>query len=865
MNINKIVSLKASETEKNKEDKKWFKDIAEYLVPSHAATIEDYSEMKRSYEIVNNDLTGFKTELDEFGTMIGEDIPDDKKETLLPYNKLHNKKNVLIGELLKRTDDTKATLLTAKAVKAKNDKLKEAMQASIEEMIEIEELKTQAKMKGAKPKEVEDLEKNERSQKEPEQLLGSDFLTEWEIFANKAIRYCYASQDVKTKKAESFEDVITADRCIVYSGWKYGKPNIEVINPLYFGFHKAPNVRYIQDGDYAWYKQSITVVDAIQEYSSQLTKSEIEQLSGDTYSNSSKDKRHDAIGGNGEYLQDMQHYREYKTLYDEGTYADKRVGTHQQQGINRSWTQESYVWKTHIEFKAFKEIAFLTYTDEYNEEIQEIVPSNFKVPKDHTVEKFTNDFGELTTRKVWEEEGITFFLETLHIPRKYEVTRLGENIYVDCREVPNQPFNPDNPFSSFELSYKGAVFTDRNTRSISLVQRAIPFQFQYFYIKHIQNRELAKYRAYIQSIDIDQIPDQLGLDEDGEPIRDKLRTYIRTLRKTSLDIYSGSQTSQGGLLPSTRSPGSSGYSLGAAVELLNLQNLLEYVDREISITMGISPQREGAFSDSSNVSDNRQAITQSHHITELYFYKLNEIWKAVLNDWLRNFRHYLKTFFEAHPNKTEHFIHYIMPDGVEELLKITPDVLDHTDIGIWLSNNASDVKYSEMMLQLVHAFAQNAGEGMESVSSILKAITQGSSPEETHKMIKEEAQKQAQRAEASAKAREEAQAKLVQLEIDNREDVQKHELDAIILSEREKRITALAKAEIDATRNQKGNDVNENKTPDALEVAKVKGQAALELEKLRHASVENDKDRAIKLAEMKSKEKIAANKPKPKN
>jgi len=865
MNINKIVDLKIPEVKKYSNDCQWFKDVSEYLVPTYSAVVDNYEKMQMNYEIVNNDLAGFKTQLDNFcsNTMSGEIIPDEHKEELLPYNKLYNKKNVLIGELLKRTDDHKAILMSSNAVKRKNEQLMEALQASINEMLEIEQMKAQMQQQGASNADITEAAKQERSQKEPEELVNANFLTEWEIFYNKAIKYAYFDQDVKTKKAECFEDVIVADRCVIYSGWKYGKPHIEIVNPLYFGFHKSPNTRYIQNGDYAWYKKSITIADALQEYGNQLTEAEIEQLTGETYTTSIRDKRHDVLGKNAEYMRDMQHYREFRTLEEDRAYADKRVGTHQEQGINRNWTQEHYVWRTHIEYKAFREIGFLTYLDDYNEEITEIVDSKFEVPKEHLIEDFYNDFGEKTQRKVWEDEisGRQFSLELLWIPRRYEVTRLGENIYVDCREVPNQPLDIDNPYSNFELSYKGAVFTDRNAQSISKVERAIPFQFQYFYIKHIQNKELAKYRAYIQSIDLDQIPDELGLDEDGEPIRDKVATYLKFLKDTNIDLYSGAQSSHGGLAPATRSPGSTGYSIGAAAELLNLQQLLEFIDREISITMGITPQREGAFSSNSNVTDNRQAITQSHHITEIYFYKLNEIWKAVLNDYLRNFVTYLRNFFKNHPNKKEHFIHYVLPDGTEELLEVTPKMLEHTDLGIWISNNSTDIKYNEMMMQLVHAFAQNAGEGVEAVSSILKAITNGTSPEETHKLIQKEAKKQQDRVTQQQQQMAEAEERKLKMEIEAREDVQKHEIDKILIEQRERRLTELAKAEISSEVIRKGEDVNDNQVPDELEIEKVKQAGELERAKLAHDATQRELDRQVKRQDIKSKEKIARSKP----
>ena len=81
-----------------------------------------------------------------------------------------------------------------------------------------------------------------------------------------------------------------------------------------------------------------------------------------------------------------------------------------------------------------------------------------------------------------------------------------------------------------------------------------------------------------------------------------------------------------------------------------------------------------------------------------------------------------------------------------------------------------------MMINLSHAFAQNAGEGMESVS-IIKAITSGLTANEVHKIIQVEAEKQQKRAQAIQEQQLKTAEKMKQMEIENREDQQAHELE----------------------------------------------------------------------------------------
>ena len=542
---------------------------------------------------------------------------------------------------------------------------------------------------------------------------------------------------------------------------------------------------------------------------------------------------------------------------------DKTVGQSQGNGTNYRYNNTRLLWETHIEFKAFREIIFLTYTDEYNVEITDIVDKDFVIPDNATTTKFINKYGNKSKRYDWVDSltGVAHSAERLWIPRRYEVTRLGQDVYVNYREVPNQPINIDNPYRDFELSYKGRVFTNNNSDSISLVQRATPLVFQYMVVKMIMNRELSKYQGYVTDIDIDQVPDYLELDKDGEHNgKDKLAVWRLYMKKLGLNIYSGSQSADG-RPPATRSPGSRSSMTGNATELIALSQLLDYIDREIGMAMGISPQREASFSQGSNVADNRQAITQSHHITEPYFFMHSQVWKSALNEWLRMFRLYCKQIFESTPGKKEHFIEYIMPNGAKELLRVTPEILDHEDIGIFLSNSGQDQFYRDTMIQLVHAFGQNAGEGMEVVSSMVKAISNGDSPEEIHKMIGLEASRQQERQAQIEEMQSKRAQENEQRQTEWREDEQAHDLDMID----RKGEWDMKEAAIDVYKHQDDLNQDQDGIPDPIEAAMAMHQIQkenIELgqknKELAIAEKKNADDAALKREEIAVKKKQAS-------
>lgn len=826
-NKNPVFNLKVSESEKYANDKQWFKDYMNYVVPAYSTVVEDYNEMRLAYEVYNDNLEGFKKELDKFCNSMGENI-GQIEEDVIPFPILHNQVNIIKGENIKRNNNFKVLLLSVKAIKDKDTQLLEALKASVEEKVKIEIEKVELQLQGATPEQIKQYEEEVRTQQSPEDLLNKEFQSEWEIFYNRGLKYCYQDQNVVMLQDETIQDVLTSDRCFVYSGWRFGKPYLEVRNTMYCGFDKSPNEMFTHKADYFWYKKPITIADVYTNYGNLLSEEELGRLGTFSIGNNYRiDKRH-GLGPNSGLVFDHTAEEVFTDLSNTRGryYEDKTVGTHQGQGVQRRYNNERLIWETHIEFKAFRRLIFITYYDEYNNEITVILPESFEIPKSAKKEKFVNKWGEMSEKYTWisENTGDEYTAEVLWIPRKYEAIRLEDDIYPIIREVPYQSTDIEQPFSSFSLSTFGAIFTNRNAKSISLLQRAIPSYFQLLYLKHVQNREISKYQGYIQSVDVDQIPQKLGMDINGDIIRDPVATWTLYRKQTGIDFYSGTQTTQGGLPPATRSPGSSGYILGTASEIYQLQQVIEMVKIEIGMAMGISPQRQASFSNNSNVSDNQQAIVQSHHITEPYFFYHSLIWKYALEDYLKNFRTYCQNLYERTGENP--MFHYLLPDGTRELFEVTPKMLEMHSFGLYATNGGQDQKYLEMMLNASHAFAQNAGEGIEEVSTIIKAITTGASPEETHKLIQIQAQKQQDRAMQMEQMKLKVQEEYAQRQIENREDEQAAKLEQIRL----KGEYDLEKARISASGF--GADVNEDNIPDVFQQEEFQHKRNIDLQKL---------------------------------
>jgi hypothetical protein len=489
-------------------------------------------------------------------------------------------------------------------------------------------------------------------------------------------------------------------------------------------------------------------------------------------------------------------------------------------GTNRRYNTDRLISKTYIQFKAYVDLILYTYTNDYGNEVSEFVPGNFEIPKDAVKVTHKDRWGKDTHRWEWIDDfGNPAYAEKLSVPRRFEATRYASDLIVDYREVPNQPLSIDNPFD-FELGIKGKIFTNLNSEPISLVERAISPFLQYQFIKLLQNRELAKYEGYIKNIDASQIPDYLAHDENGEPLYegvDKLAIWRYFRRKLGESYYDPNLASTGSLMNNQKTVPVTAEAAGNFAELVNMQNMLSLIDREIGIQMLVPPQAEGIFEPYSNVSDNQKALDQGYTMAEEYYSVHNEVWRSVLNEYLHQFRIAYQRFFEENPDTTETSLAYITPEGTKELLTITPELLKHEEMGVFITDTTYSESYRRWMTSQLQAIAQNAGEGTVLLSELVMALSRGESPETVHKMIVIADKKQQKRLQEMEKMKQEAAVRQLE-EIRKHEELKHvHKLEQIdTTKEHDKEIKALDIFKFTQDKNQ-----DQDGVPDYLEAMKL--------------------------------------------
>ena len=806
------INLKADN--KNKE---WFEKIRDSIITASSTTgsqTEMYRRYKKFYELLNNDISLFQDEIKKICNPLGEfgEIEDELK----PYNKLKNKLEVLNGEVLSRPNNHKIVLLSVKAIREKNEELYQKILQNVDEDLQLEIRKRRAQLEGAPQEEVQQIIEQQRQRLTPKDLNYKNFLSELEIHKSRVLQYALIKEEVREKKVKSLKHLYTTDHHILYNGFRFNRPYISIINPLFVEYDCVDR----DLGKAEWFREygEMSATQFLTHYAPLIKDKEVFkklcELSGLS----------------------AEHYESYlvnpTTNRFEAT-VELLGGTEQQEHDFNPTKRglDNHLKFTNTEFKAFRKVIFYTYTNEYGDPVTvmfdgdaDIIPTTAQEIK-YTDESFIDE-----RQFVWSDEFGEYKASILYVPRRYEMVEIEDELVL-YREVPFQPDNIDNPYLEFSLSYKGIVVSGDNALPQSLVENAVPYLFQIYAVKLLENKEFSAYQSFERHVDVSQIPDELELDSEGNKIKDidKISANEIIARKTRTRLYDGGQATVGGLVPTTRGAGVNIQQMGNAQELLIFQNLIQSLDLELGLALGIPPAREAQALPGTNVTDNRQSLIQSSLTTQIYFYYLDYVWNKALDEYLYMFDVSIKRQFESDPMLKTLMFEYVLPDGTKELLEITPKQVSPGSVGLFVLEG-NDKMYIDYILNNIHPISQNRGEGADIVSNVVKMISNGRSAEEIDKAVKMYADEQRQRVEEAQKRDQEGQIAL----LEKQKELLKYQSDL----EKEKNI-AIEKErnlgrEIEAQRFALAKDIDQDGKNDdnTIKMYEIDTRAELEREKM---------------------------------
>ena len=435
----------------------------------------------------------------------------------------------------------------------------------------------------------------------------------------------------------AFRDMLITDREFWHFNMKEDDYDLELWNPLLTFYHKSPDIRYISQGNWVGKMDMMSVSDVIDKYGWMMTQDQLESLEA-IYPVRSAGYAVQGYQNDGTYYDPTRShewntqmpslaYRQFTSLYD------TKFGTGDIVEWILSDSEDTIDFgKSHllrvsqIYWKSQRKVGHLTKITEEGETIQDVISEEYKVtdkPMYNTsiYKEKTKDnliFGEhidwIWINEVW--GGIKIGPNRpafwgMNNPGGINPIYLGLNGGKPGR-VPFQ-FKGDTTLYGCKLPVEGAVFGDRNTRSISLVDLMKPYQIGY----NIVNNQIA-------DILVDELGTVIMLDQNSLPRHsmgedwgknNMAKAYVAMKNFQMLPLDTSITNTENALNFQHYQV----LNLEQTNRLLSRVNLAGYFKNQAFEVIGLNPQRMGQTIAQQTATGVEQAMNASYAQTEQYF------------------------------------------------------------------------------------------------------------------------------------------------------------------------------------------------------------------------------------------------------
>jgi len=803
-------------TEKEKKDESWIKNTMDYFAnKAYAEYVKNRDTFVKNYDLVKGILhqEDFYQEPDvkSFTDMLEADLalPAYVKH----YSIVTTPINELIGEISKRPDtyrvkafddDSQSEELQFKTETLQNFIMAQAKQKIIEKIT----------MSGQEMPEEEEIQQMTIEQVKDQLDSYTSVAEKW---ANHILTCQKAEFNLKEKSEDAFRDLLISAReyyHIYEDNSKLGF-NIEVANPKNTWFLSTPDRKYISDptgraqSAYAAGTVQVMELSEIIESIPDITKEEIDHLRSSLQDYGLINVRESNLGNpNAPEGIDSVNYDTYDPLVlqtrmmIESEMKENNDGLKDFLGLTNNVSSFGYKY---VVVRAYwiskKKIGKLIYLDELGNEQSTLVDENYKS-------------GTMPTQQS---------LEWGWINQWYQGIKIGPDIYHI------KPFNLLN-----YCPIIGTVHEVKNTEARSLVDIMKPFQVIYNVCMNQLFKLLEKEVGKVQLMSLRHIP----IPKDGDA-QDALDIWEMEARNRGVVFIDDSPENM-------KSPSSfnqfTALDLTRTQEIQSRYTLAQQLKAECWELIGMSKQRMGAVSASESATGTNTAMQQSYSQTEPLFvaheYVLGQLYQAIVDAAL-----YVES---AKPQST---LSYITGEGESAFVQVNGSDLSLRDLKEFLTKRPEDTQMFNELRQLSQAIIQNGGTLYDVVE-----LYSSKSQRDLKKTFKDLRDRQiAQQDQAQQLQQQQQQAQEQQAQAQQQFLIQQHE-EQLAHDDYQKELDRLSKekiAIIQATGfgNVPSEDINENTIPDVLEMSK-----------LTHEQDKAAKDYGLKMADIQSKNKQAADK-----
>jgi hypothetical protein len=526
------------------------------------------------------------------------------------------------------------------------NEIMEAKRADLEDaLVKAAEQKLMAKMveMGADMNDPEVQKKlspeNIKTLPEIQEFYSKNYISLAEQWAEKQLAVDEERFKLDELEERAFEDVLITDREFWHFQMLEDDYNIELWNPVLTFYHKSPDVRYISQGNWVGKIEMLTAADIIDKYGWVMSQEQLESIEA-IYPVRSAGYPIQGYQNDGTYYDATRshewntnrpslEYRQFTSMYDNFVYNGGDIinwimgesEDYYDMGTAHMLRVTTAYWKSQ------RKVGHLTKIDEDGSVTTTIIDENYSV-----VDKPMYD---TTFFKNKTKDNLVFgeHIDWIWINQVWGGVKIGPNMpswwgmqnpgginpmYLGIMQNRMRPmkfqFKGDNTLYGCKLPVEGRVYSDRNTKSVSLVDLMKPFQIAY----NIVNNQIA-------DILVDEIGTVIMLDQNTLPQHSLGEDWGKgNLAKAYVAMKDF------GMLPLDTSIANTENALNFNhFQMLNLEQtqrmlsriqLATYFKQQAFEVVGITPQRMGQQIGQTNTATGiEQAVSGSYAQTEQYF------------------------------------------------------------------------------------------------------------------------------------------------------------------------------------------------------------------------------------------------------
>jgi hypothetical protein len=476
-----------------------------------------------------------------------------------------------------------------------------------------------------------------KSLPEIEAYFQKDYRSMVEQWAEHQHRVDVERYHMEELEERGFRDMLITDREFWHFRMMEDDYDVELWNPVLTFYQKSPDQRYISEGHWVGKFDMMTVADVIDKYGWAMTEEQMVTLEL-IYPVRSAGYPIQGYQNDGSYYDGTKShawntnmpslgYRQFTSMWDNAQYGGDVVNWIMMEGEDYlDMGMSNLLRVTTVYWKSQRKVGHLTKITESGDVITEIVDETYKITEKPVYNKGLIENKSKHTLVFGEH------IDWIWINQVWGGVKIGPNrpafwgsnnpggitpIYLGVNQNNIGPmkfqFKGDDSLYGCKLPVEGSVFSDRNTRSTSLVDLMKPFQIAY----NIVNNQIA-------DILVDELGTVIALDQNSLP-RHSLgedwgkgnyaKAYVAMKNFQILPLDTTITNTENALNFNHFQK----LDLSQTERLLSRIQLAQYFKQQAFEVIGITPQRLGQEISRQTATGIEQSINASYAQTEMYF------------------------------------------------------------------------------------------------------------------------------------------------------------------------------------------------------------------------------------------------------